>query len=391
MTSAAMPRWTQAISPWSWGASAFTPRRMVVFGLLWAAAQAAVASFGVPVETLSQTELLHFWFDVYISFALQGVCGAFIAKRIAADFSLPKVLFGILVLTFGVSGVRYSVEGALGFLKEVPIFGIRPFWTAYLYDAGSSLLPGGLFMLGCIFSLRSEHTRTLLGQAEIARGQTEALLSEAELQALRGHVDPALLLRVMAEVQLRYASDAAGADRLLEQLVNFLRRAMPGVRTGSSTLAAEVKLARAHARLLAEVDPQHTVWRIRVEPGLGELPFPPLLLLPVLDALAAASPPGSTCTLTLGRGGGPDASTPADAITLRLDGPVTAPRWLPETLERRLRVGLGAVFGHAWSLHVSEAASPNDPAFVLTLDSPPPQGIASQRLVSTPDLETHDE
>jgi hypothetical protein len=194
----------------------------------------------------------------------------------------------------------------------------------------------------------------------------------------------------MAEVQRRYASDAAGADRLLEQLVNFLRRAMPGVRNGTSTLAAEVKLARAHARLIAEVDLQHTIWRIRVEPGLGELPFPPLLLLPVLDALAAACAPGSTCALTLERTGGADSSVQASGFLLRLYGPISVPHWLPEALERRLRVGLGAVLGHAWSLLLGDAAM-GAPALVLTLDSAAPHGVASQRLVSTPDLETQDE
>jgi hypothetical protein len=387
----ALPRWAEAVSPWGWSASAFTARRIVVFGLLWAAAQTAVASYGLPVEALTATELLRLWAEIYLSFALQGVCGAFVAKRVAADFSVPAVLLAIFAVAFGVPGIRFLVEGGLGTISRVPLFTNRSLSSAYLYDSTASLLTGGLFMLGCVFSLRSEHTRTLLGQAEIARGQTEALLSEAELQTLRGHVDPALLLRVMAEVQRRYAGDAAGADRLLEQLVNFLRRAMPGVRTGTSTLAAEVKLARAHARLVAEVEPQHTTWRIRVEPGLAELPFPPLLLLPVLDALAAACPPGSACALTIGRADEAAPSAAASAVMLRLDGPAIAPRWLPEALERRLRVGVGAVFGHAWSLHVGDAATADVPALVLTLDFPAPHGIASQRLVSTPDLETQDE
>jgi hypothetical protein len=387
----ALSNWTQAVSPWSWDASAFTPRRIVVFGLLWAAAQTALASYGLPVEGLSRTELLRLWAEVYITYALQGVFGAFIAKRVAADFNLSKVVLAILFVAFGVSGIRFVLERSLGLLSNFPPFGDRSVWTAYLFDASGSLLSGGLFMLGCIFSLRSEHTRILLGQAEIARGQTEALLSEAELQTLRGHVDPALLLRVMAEVQRRYAGDAGSADRLLEQLVNFLRRAMPGVRTGTSTLAADVKLVRAHARLLAEVAPQHTIWRIRVEPGLAELPFPPLLLLPVLDALAAACPPASACTLAIGRADEAGSSPAAPGIMLRLDGPVSLPHWLPEALERRLRVGLAAVFGHAWSLHVGDAATANDPALVLTLSSPAPHGIASQRLVSPPHPEIHDE
>ncbi|MEO6744463.1 MAG: hypothetical protein ABIS28_11335 [Caldimonas sp.] len=385
----ALPRWTHAVVPWGRGATAFTGPRIVVFGLLWATAQTAASSYGLPIESLSAVERLRFEFEVFLSWALAGVLGAYVARRIATRFSLPMIVVTIVALSFGMTGVRYSVEAALG-LGEMPFFTGRSLWAAYVFDAWSCLLYGGLFMLGCVFSLRSEQTRDLLGQAEIARSRSEAMLGEVELQTLRGHVDPGLLLRTMAEVQRRYADDATSADRLLEQLVNFLRRAMPAVRTGRSTLAAEVKLARAHVRLLAEIDPQPARWRIQVDPGLSELPFPPLLLLPVLDAVSAASLPGSTYTLAITGVDRSDESPPCPAIELRLDGPPPARTWLPATLERRLRVGLGAVFGDGWSLRVEAAAAATGRPLLQILMVP--RHVATlPRPVSPPDLETHDE
>ena len=48
-------------------------------------------------------------------------------------------------------------------------------------------------------------TPQVLTQAQIARSGTATLFSEARLRALRGHVDPDFLLRVLGEVERRYA------------------------------------------------------------------------------------------------------------------------------------------------------------------------------------------
>ena len=222
---------------------------------------------------------------------------------------------------------------------------------SFAYNAWHCLFYGGLFMSACVLVLRAERTRRLLGHAEIARSHTDAALSEARLQALRGHVDPALLLRAMGEVQRRYSDDAAGAERLLDQMANFLRSAMPGVRSGRSTLAAELTLAQSYASLWAELDPRRANWHISIDAPVPDLPFPPLLLLPVLDQL-----PGGCLSV----------KRDADRIMLSIDGPIQA-GWLPSSLAYRLRVGLRATCGESWTLSVNDAASSGAPALMLSL------------------------
>ncbi len=146
-------------------------------------------------------------------------------------------------------------------MEEYLFAGLRSRWTQFIYNVWVCLFYGGLFMPGFVLVIRAERTRSLLGNAEIARSQTDTVLSQTQLQALRGQVDPDLLLRVMAEVQRRYAQDPAAAERLLDQLINFLRSAMPGVRSGRSTLAAELAIVQSYVQLWAELDPQRAGWR----------------------------------------------------------------------------------------------------------------------------------
>jgi len=150
------------------------------------------------------------------------------------------------------------------------------------------------------------------------------------------------------------------------------------VRSGVSTLAAEVSLAMHYAKLRAELEPGRATWRIRIDDVMPDLPFPALLLLPVLDQLVAddatrsgaelqiAEDDDATVTLSLSRSGG-------------RHGP-----WLTPDLSYRLQVGLRTVFGESWELAVRE--HPDSPAFALTLPlhSQPSPRPAVEATSSTP-------
>jgi hypothetical protein len=211
------------------------------------------------------------------------------------------------------------------------------------YLGWASMLYGALFVGAQAMAFRADRTRGLLAQAEVARGRGEALFAQAELAGLQGVVDPAFVLRVLGEIQRRYAADGAGADRLLDQLVAFLRLAMPAVRSGRSTLGAELALARSYMNLCAAVEPQRAGWACDVDGALDDTPFPPLLLLPVLDALAV---PATRVLRITSRS---DDTT----IELSLHGAAPGSR-LPDALLHRLRVGLHALHGPA--AHVGASA-----------------------------------
>ena len=177
-------------------------------------------------------------------------------------------------------------------------------------------------------------------------------------------------------MQRRYASDSAGADRLLDQLVSFLRLAMPGVRSGQSTLGAELAVARSYAQLAHELDAQRPALHCDIDGALAELPFPPLLLLPLLDQLAAAQPGATALTMTALRG--------SSQLTLALYG-AAAPGWLPEDLLYRLRVGLRATHADA-RVAVAETHAAGRPALtmMLPLEIPSTCAETAQPLHSDP-------
>lgn len=234
-------------------------------------------------------------------------------------------------------------------------------WPTFLYDLWVILFFGGLFLIACVLRVRAERTRKLLIQSEIKRGRTETNLDQAQLRTLQAQVDPAFLLRVMGDVARRYEADHAGADRLLDDLILFLRQAMPGVRAGWSTLDDEIALAAAYGQVWEELEPMRARWRVRIDTPLPNLPFPSFLLLPVLDRWAGAAVPGSNAELRVASRG--------DVVTMKLvDGGGGPVDWIGSELECRLRAGLRAAFGE--KCVVTMDRNPSATASLLSLRVP---------------------
>lgn len=336
-------------SPWlNW-------RRASGYSVLWAIACAAMESFALPLGSLSLTDLLQFSLHLVTMWTAIGIVLA--SALLVSGPRLAPALFAPALLVF-------ALAVTVSWAPFVALF-VAPTWlttgTSYAHMFWGCLCYGGVFVAVYRMSQRGERTRGLLAQAEIARQRSEAALGAAQLQALQGQIDPAFLLRVMTEVERRYAAAPATVDRLLDPLISFLRAAMPGVRSGNSTLAAELLLAMQYAQLVAAFEPGRNVSAVRVDGTMPDLPFPPLLLLPVLDALAAAPGDGGT-TLQVAQHDG------HCALTLTRAGLGGNDAWLPPELLYRLQVGLRTLFGDGWALTLRDG--PASPALTLNLSLP---------------------
>ena len=332
-------------------------RRAAGYGVLWGVASTAFESFALPLGDLSAAELLVFLVRMLPRMCLTGVMLASAAmlleRRLTWVLMAPALVTFSLLACAAICVVNLAWAEFRSWPSEGPeglIEMLHAFWGFMIYS--------GLFVAIYRLTMRSERTRALLARSEVARQQTDALFSQAQLLALQGHVDPTFLLRVMIEIERRYASDTAAMDRLLDPSVNFLRAAMPGVRSGASTLAAELLLAEQYAQVWAELEPGRVTWSIKVEGAMPDLRFPPLLLLPVLDQLAA-DVPARHAALRVSHADG--------RCTLRsLARPQSCRKpWLAPGLLYRLQVGLRTVFGDDWTLAVTDGSA--SPALLLML------------------------
>jgi len=132
-----------------------------------------------------------------------------------------------------------------------------------------------------------------LRAAELDRVRKARLALESRLQVLQARVEPGFLFRTLSQVRELYDRDVVlasmvRASKMLDDLIAYLRAAMPLMRDTSSTVEQEVALARAYldiARLRMD-------GRLRVDVAIADrvqgARMPPMLLLPLIENALAA-------------------------------------------------------------------------------------------------------
>ena len=136
---------------------------------------------------------------------------------------------------------------------------------------------------------RAKRTRAMLRESELARRRAERWLLELRLGALQARLDPQVLFDTLEEAGRLYRSLPAAAEQLLNALIAYLRLALPQPRQPASTVAREVALAIAYARVLHTPDGEPLELDSDVAVAVGDACFPPMVVQPLCDTLARSA------------------------------------------------------------------------------------------------------
>ncbi len=142
----------------------------------------------------------------------------------------------------------------------------------------------GLFV-SLFFYLKHRETQAAaaLHKAEADRHLMARQTIEAELKLMQAQVEPHFLFNTLASVQYLTETDPREANRLLGHLIEYLRAALPQLRASSTTLGKEVGLAEAYLNILRTRMGARLGFTIDVGPGLAGHPFPPNLLISLVE------------------------------------------------------------------------------------------------------------
>lgn len=126
-----------------------------------------------------------------------------------------------------------------------------------------------------------------MNAAQVERAHAQRRTLESRLQALQARVEPQFLFSTLAQVRDLYDSDPVKGARVLDDLIAYLRAALPHLRESTSTLRQELELLGAYLRIMRvrlgrrlalDVDAPQTVLDGRV---------PSMMLLPLVNHVLA--------------------------------------------------------------------------------------------------------
>lgn len=150
-------------------------------------------------------------------------------------------------------------------------FALRSLW---FYSAAGLLFAG-------YRNVRERHmavTRATQA-AEIERAAARRAVIESRLKVLQARVEPDFLFGALDHVDALYRRSPADAERMLDDLIRYLRVALPKMRGDGSTIGRELELVGAYLKLLEAPRGRIAAVAIDCAPGLASVCFPPMALL----------------------------------------------------------------------------------------------------------------
>jgi hypothetical protein len=97
---------------------------------------------------------------------------------------------------------------------------------------------------------RDQDIAKALHDSELARAELKRRTLEAELQTMQARVDPSFLFETLGDIRDPQSWDPGAGELMLNELIDYLRAALPDVAAAVSTLGQEATLARAYLEIL---------------------------------------------------------------------------------------------------------------------------------------------
>jgi hypothetical protein len=133
-----------------------------------------------------------------------------------------------------------------------------------------------------------------MSAAQLERTQMQRRTLESRLQALQARIEPQFLFNALAQMRDLYERNPALGSRMLEDLIVYLRAALPQLRDSTSTLDKELKLLAAYVSVLSASSNPGMDFDIDATPAALAARVPAMILLPLVGEFLAGEGPTVT-------------------------------------------------------------------------------------------------
>jgi sensor histidine kinase YesM len=142
----------------------------------------------------------------------------------------------------------------------------------------------GLFVsLFFLLKFRQARADAALHKAEAERHRLAGHALQAELKLMQAQIEPHFLFNTLASVQYLIETDPPQASRMLSHLIAYLRAALPQIRSSSTTLGQEARLAEAYLNILGMRMGGRLDFAVDIPAELAGHPFPATMLVSIVE------------------------------------------------------------------------------------------------------------
>jgi len=178
-------------------------------------------------------------------------------------------------------GLRFSFQGRAP-EADVAVFARYHRLDQFLVG----ILLGGLATFVHVNRRTALAARRRQHEAERARAGAQRRTLESQLQALQARVEPMFLFETLDRIHALYRGNVGEANQMLEDLIVYLRAALPHLRESTSTVEKEATLVRSWLDIVGR---SASDWQFEfdVAEAIRDARLPALVLLPLVQRAVA--------------------------------------------------------------------------------------------------------
>ncbi|MDB5942871.1 MAG: hypothetical protein JWQ13_2437 [Ramlibacter sp.] len=254
------------LNPSTWGGVA---RLLGGSALFWAAAAALLAQAVPTAETFPR--LLVFTECVGMTMTL----AILLLKRSSPFWRLGPAVRGVLLALVALAG-GFVAGHVISFLllgEPMRLVGQGP----------DGLVPVVVATLVAGLGLHYFASREQLSSEAAARSEAQRLATESHLRLLHTQLEPHMLFNTLANLRSLVRDDPDGAERMIDQLIVYLRGSLSASRAPWTTLGAEFAQLRAYLEIMATRMGPRISWHVDLPPALQDAAIAPMLLQPLVE------------------------------------------------------------------------------------------------------------
>lgn len=254
---------------------------LTAWGWQWPLAVNALICTGIAlflwtidvVGTLHENLAVSYCIGFCILLAVEGIANC--VSRFSPFVRGLGVLLGITLGSLAGTFLGFNLIGASSFISPG-----NPAWRRTVFIA----LTFGVIVSWFYYSLiRFSEAASAAKEAELKQANYGTQLAQAELKMLQAQIEPHFLYNTLANVRSLMESRPQTAATMLENLIGFLQSSLTHSRAGQVPLKDEIGLLRAYLDIMAVRMGERLQYSIDMDGGLGTVPFPPMLLQPLVE------------------------------------------------------------------------------------------------------------
>jgi LytS/YehU family sensor histidine kinase len=198
-----------------------------------------------------------------------------------------KFILAILVASFFFALVDLLLRLSLtSFLYYSPWWW-RPvhFFSMFMW----ALIFGGFSTFVYADLRRARESTARLNEAMLSRTRTAQNIMQTRLQIMQARVDPAFLFTALEKIGNLYDREPAKGQETIDDLIAYLRAAMPQNKDSMSTLHREVEFDRAYVAIVDACGSNRARLNVAYDDTWAATAFPSMLLQPLIRHAIASS------------------------------------------------------------------------------------------------------